>query len=218
MEILAASDLHGNHDTYSWLAQVVTSRRPQAVVLAGDLLGVPDHFDSVEDAQRHDAGYVRSLLEGLEVPVLFIMGNDDWVELEPRDDRLRPLHMQPVRLGPYTFVGYQYTLPFMGGINERPEGAIATDLASLEKALNHDSILVTHSPAHGTLDLGVVGKPVGSVSIRETLFRCPVRAHIHGHIHECFGRVGNHFNVAAGRHRRAMLINLASLTHEVLMR
>jgi len=53
-------------------------------VLAGDLLGVPDGFTTVEEAQRQDAGTIASILRGAKVPVLYIMGNDDLVELEPR--------------------------------------------------------------------------------------------------------------------------------------
>ena len=216
MKILAASDLHGKHQTYSWLAQVVARRKPDAVVLAGDLLGFPDGFESVEEAQRQDAKRIASHLDELRVPVLFIMGNDDWVELEPRGEHVHPLHMQRMPCGSYNFVGYQFTLPFMGGVNERSEDDIAADLAVLESSLDSKTVLVTHSPAHGTLDSGVLGQSLGSISISETLSRCPVRAHIHGHIHECFGRVDHHFNVAAGEHRRAMLIDLVSLGHEVL--
>jgi len=43
-----------------------------------------------------------------------------------------------------------------------------------------------------------------------------VRAHIHGHIHRCFGREGCHFNVAAAGQLRGMVIDLATLKHEVI--
>ncbi len=56
----------------------------------------------------------------------------------------------------------------------------------------------------------------GSTSIREVITRRGVRVHIHGHIHESFGREGRHFNVAASRHRRAILSDLKSMSHEVV--
>jgi hypothetical protein len=55
-----------------------------AMVLAGDLLGCPDGFDTPEDAQRHEAKLLLlELFKSIEVPVLYILGNDDLVELEP---------------------------------------------------------------------------------------------------------------------------------------
>jgi hypothetical protein len=41
-------------------------------------------------------------------------------------------------------------------------------------------------------------------------------AHIHGHIHEGFGREGNHFNVAAAGQRRSVLIELPSVASRVI--
>jgi len=42
-----------------------------------------------------------------------------------------------------------------------------------------------------------MGTNVGSPSVLDTMRRKKVRAHIHGHIHKCFGREGIHFNVAS---------------------
>jgi Icc-related predicted phosphoesterase len=57
---------------------------------------------------------------------------------------------------------------------------------------------------------------VGSRSLAGLLQRRAVLAHVHGHIHESFGRQGKHFNVAAAGRRRAVLIELPSLQHAVL--
>jgi hypothetical protein len=40
-----------------------------------------------------------------------------------------------------------------------------------------------------------------------------VLAHIHGHVHSCFGRDSGHFNVASAGEKRALLIELPLLTH-----
>lgn len=215
MRILAASDIHGNLETYRWIVGVADSRRPELVVLAGDLLGSGDGDDTIEEAQRRDAVRLVSILGAVSVPVFYIMGNDDWVELAPPSERIRSLHGGRVAHAGFNFVGYQCTLPFMGGVNERSEDAIASELSRLEGLMDERTILVTHSPAAGVLDSTLLG-PAGSVSIRDAIRRRGVRAHIHGHIHGSFGREGCHFNVAAGRERRAMLIDLNSMTHEVL--
>jgi hypothetical protein len=43
-----------------------------------------------------------------------------------------------------------------------------------------------------------------------------VRAHIHGHSHAGFGRADIHFNVASALSKRAMLLDLENLHHEIL--
>ena len=218
MRILAASDVHGNHDTYRWICERAVQSTVDAVVLAGDLLGVPDGFASVEDAQRADATEICTLLGGLlgSLPVFYIMGNDDWIDIGPESGHMRSLHMNRRDCGGFNFVGYQCTLPFMGGVFEKPEREIAADLAALERHIDERTVLVTHSPAAGVLDSTQFG-PAGSASLRDLLLRHTVRAHIHGHIHGSFGRVEQHFNVAAGRQRRAMIIDLSTMDHEVMV-
>jgi Icc-related predicted phosphoesterase len=218
VRILAASDVHGNHDTYRWLGDRAVRDSVDAVVLAGDLFGVPDGFASVEEAQRADAREVLRLLARIpsHVAVLYVMGNDDWIDLESESRQVRPLHMKRADHGGFNFVGYQYTLPFMGGVFERTESEIGRDLLALDKVVDDRTVLVTHGPAAGVMDLTGLGS-AGSTSLHEFLLRHTVRAHVHGHIHGCFGRVGSQFNVAAGRLKRAMVIDLDTMAHEVLL-
>jgi Icc-related predicted phosphoesterase len=57
---------------------------------------------------------------------------------------------------------------------------------------------------------------MGSHALAELLARRNILCHIHGHIHHSFGRAGNHFNVAADGRRRAMIIDLPSLSHCII--
>jgi Icc-related predicted phosphoesterase len=75
---------------------------------------------------------------------------------------------------------------------------------------------VTHCPARGVLDSGVLGRNIGSTSIRDLIAARRPRAHIHGHCHAAFGREGRHFNVASARQKRAMIIDLDTLQHRVV--
>jgi len=77
-------------------------------------------------------------------------------------------------------------------------------------------VFVTHSPAFGILDLGLLDRHAGSQAILEVVESRKPRAHIHGHIHEHFGRHDRHFNVAAAGRQRAVLIDLSTMVHEVL--
>jgi Icc-related predicted phosphoesterase len=218
LRILAASDIHGNHETYRWLAACVPDSNVEAVVLAGDLLGIPDGFASVEEAQRADARWICALLAGLpaSLPVFYVMGNDDWTNLDPPPGHIQSLHMTRRGFGDFNFVGYQYTLPFMGGVFEKPETEIREDLLALGPLVDDRTVLVTHGPSAGILDSTRLG-PAGSTALGDFVLRHRVRAHIHGHIHGSFGRIDNRFNVAAGRERRAMIIDLAAMKHDVLI-
>ena len=216
MRILASADLHGCQPVYEWLLNLARQQHVDAIVLAGDLFGCPDGFVTPEDAQRHEASVLTHLLEGTGLPVLYIMGNDDLIELNAGAGRVQSIHGREVRCGRFTFVGYQYSLPFMGGTFEKPDAGIRIDLAELPSRLGPETVFVSHSPAFGILDPGFGGDHIGSSSLREFLDANPFRAHIHGHSHEGFGREGNHFNVASATRMRSMIIDLETMEHEVV--
>ena len=208
MRLLAAADIHGALTVYEWL--VGLTREVDVLILAGDL------FDGdVAEGQRLQAQEIIARLRESKAPVLYIMGNDDNVALDHEDSLIHPIHGRRVGVGGYNFVGYQYTPPFAGETFVKPDEDIGVDLLQLEPLVDERTVLVTHSPAFGSLDLCDVGN-VGSRSIADLLQRKPVVAHIHGHIHYRFGADGNHFNVASAARCRAMLIEMPSLRHEVL--
>lgn len=216
MRILASADIHGNHDFYQSLLEISARHDAQALILAGDLLGYPAGFAGAEEAQRADAVDILMQLERSVIPVFYIMGNDDLTELGTACGRVQSLHLRRLDLAGYNFTGYQYSLPFMGGIFEKPEESIRRDLANLKDLVDERTVFVTHSPAHGVLDTTMLGTHAGSSSILELVNGCNLRAHIHGHIHAWFGREGRHFNVAAIPSQKAMLIDLEEMTHQVV--
>lgn len=217
MKILAAADIHGQHQVYDWLVELALLRKPDVLILAGDLFGYPDGYDTVESAQEADRERVLSALQRLDLPVLYVMGNDDFVELQGEPPLHRSLHGHRIELGGFNFVGYQYMTPFMGGVNERPERVIDSDLRSLESWVDDRTVLVTHVPAYGCFDFGLFGRRLGTQPLTEFVARSRPRAHVHGHLHRGFGRRGCQFNVAAAEMKRAMLIDLETMEHEVLM-
>jgi Icc-related predicted phosphoesterase len=214
--LLACADLHGFRDVYAWLIDMVHLEKPDAVVLAGDLLGFAGGYGTFEDAQAADARGVVSRLSEITCPVFYVMGNDDWVDLSPSDPNIQSVHGRRIPFREFNFVGYQITPPFMGGINEKPEHEMKDDLEKLEDLVDGNTVLVTHGPVHGILDEVTFGGHVGSTSLRDLINRRSPRAHIHGHIHYWFGREGCHFNVASAGKKRAMLIDLETMEHRVL--
>lgn len=211
MRILASADVHGVLSVYAWLVESVKQYQADLLALAGDLFA-----GDREDAQREQARQIIPVLKGAAVPCFYLMGNDDNVELDYEDEQIKPVHGRRLIRGSYNFVGYQYTPPFAGTVFVKPDREMEKDLQLVEPLLDTKSILVTHAPAHGTLDSSLVGEHVGSRSLAALLDRRPVLAHIHGHIHDSFGHEGNHFNVAAAGQRRAMIIELPSLDWRVV--
>jgi uncharacterized protein len=212
VRILAIADIHGVLSVYEWLLVRISEEQADVLVLAGDLL-----VGAWEEEQREQCqNSIIPLLKKVPVPVLYIMGNDDHVTLDYEDGRIKPIHGKRLDFGGYGFVGYQYSPPFMGGIFEKPETEIEADTHILEPLLDDQTVLVTHSPAYGSRDQIYSGERVGSHSLADLFERRPVLAHIHGHIHDSFGRDGNHFNVAAAGQCRAYLIELPFLKDKVL--
>jgi len=81
---------------------------------------------------RNKAEYVRAVNRELE-------------ELNSHSNRVRSLHGQRVRAGQFAFVGYQYSLPFMGGTFEKPEAGIERDLRDLAELVGAETVVVTHT-------------------------------------------------------------------------
>jgi len=217
MRILAMADIHGNRGIYERIPVLARQHRVDVIVLAGDLLGAEEGFASIEDAQRADGAVVVELLERASLPVIYIMGNDDMVELAPATHNLHSVHGIRLEFGGFNFVGYQYALPFMGGVYEKPEEEIAADLEGMRKLVDSRTILVTHSPAYGILDYSeIAGESVGSRSIRIFVDGCAPLVHVHGHIHAAYGQDGKTFNVASGgRILRGAILDLTTGEHEL---
>ena len=208
MRILAAADIHGALFVYEWLVRLASSA--DVLILAGDLFAADFSAE-----QRKRAEKIVTRLRSSSVPVLYLMGNDDNVPLDYEDSLIQPLHGRRIEIGEFNFVGYQHTPPFVGDMFVKPDNEIEADLRSLEPLVDARTVLVTHAPAFGSLDL-CYEENAGSRSIADFMLRNPVLAHIHGHIHHRFGTGGNHFNVASAATCRAMLIDLPSLRHEVV--
>ena len=231
MRVFAIGDVHGSHEIYRRVVHHVEALAADALILAGDLLGNPPGFGQIEEAQRWDAEAILDILRPIRLPVLYVLGNDDLVPLEHVPVMWQSIHGRRHQCGPWNFVGYQYSPPFMGGILEKPESGIAADVVAIEPHMDSRTVLVTHCPAEGILDGSDTVDPVrelleqagvrlppGSAAVRRAIERRGVHVHIHGHVHRAFGRDGIHFNVASGpRQLRAMLIELETLEHEVIV-
>lgn len=119
MTILAMADLHGMLTVYRQLKHLVVDYAAEAVILAGDLLLGSSDTLSVEEAQGAEARQILEILAALPVPVLYIMGNDDFIELGSHETHVRSIHSRRVVLGDFAFVGYQYGAATAPGADQR---------------------------------------------------------------------------------------------------
>jgi Icc-related predicted phosphoesterase len=125
MLLLFSSDLHGDIERYSKLWRAVRERRPDAVLLGGDLLPGLDSIDTKGSMQDdflsgvlgRQLQQLRDDLQQAYPKVLIILGNDD-----PRieEDSVRKLerlglleyiHNRRVELGEYSVYGYACVPP-----------------------------------------------------------------------------------------------------------
>jgi Icc-related predicted phosphoesterase len=113
-------------------------------------------LETIDFAQEHDARWISSELQKAHLPVLYVMGNDDLVELSPADDSFIPINHRRVEHDGLGFVGCQYSLPFMGGANEKREEEIASDVVGLQNLVDGETVLVTHSLIQCPLFPGLV--------------------------------------------------------------
>ena len=103
------SDLHGSGELYEQVLRAATARRPDAVILGGDLAphgtgsaGVRHQRVFLEGFLVEFARRLREAAPGAEL--LLLMGNDDWAAnddvLQRHDGTLwRPLHGRALRIG-----------------------------------------------------------------------------------------------------------------------
>jgi hypothetical protein len=63
MKVLAAADVHGIRPVYDWLLAAAQGHDVEAIVLAGDLLGCLDGFETPEAAQQYESAFLVDLLD-----------------------------------------------------------------------------------------------------------------------------------------------------------
>lgn len=143
----------------------------------------------------------KKILEEGNKPVFFIMGNDDGLVGGEWDDTklLINVNMKRIDLNKINIVGYQYTLPFVGGKFEKDEKQQEYDFKKLSELIDTDTVFVSHGPAFMENDLlfnQLNGKKerIGSKMLRRLLRKCKPMYHLYGHYHQKFGIEENSIN------------------------
>ena len=191
MRILFSSDLHGHIGAYKRFSELLSEEQFDLGILGGDLMS---YSQDKEETERT----IKEILHRARTRILFIMGNDDGILDYDWDDTelLNNCNMKRLPIGNHTFLGYQYTNPFVGGPFEKTEQLQREDLPILKGLIESSTVLVSHGPAFGTLDVTFSGDHVGSRALRTLVEESNPLFHLFGHIHHSAGIQGRSINGA----------------------
>jgi hypothetical protein len=182
LRILGFADFHGRMDSVKQASRLVSVKRPEVVVVAGDLAN--------RDVQK-----AESILEELSKfasKVLFVPGNMDEQALANRKDngRVVCLHGKGIAHDGAWFMG-------LGGAAASPFRApFELDEAEADRILagtvgassSQFSVLVSHCPPKDTkVDLAAGRWHVGSEAVRRFIEKNRPTLVVCGHIHEAQG-------------------------------
>jgi len=188
MRILVMSDPHGSVQAYKQYKKNCIENNANVGIISGDLTTYSE--SPFEDEQK-----LKSILDSIEIPILFIMGNDDEFEWENGKKTIN-INQRKIVINNHCFIGYQYTNPFIGGDFEKDENNQLKDFEELEKLCEDNYILVTHGPAFGILDKVGNNKNVGSKALLGFINKTKPLYHVFGHIHEDSGILNNSINAS----------------------
>ena len=179
MKLLLFSDLHSDFSGASKLVEL--SRKVDAVLGAGDY-----------GLARRGLDDIIAALSAIPRPTVLVPGNAESYEELAGACRSWPnahvLHGSQTTLDDLTFYGIG------GGIPITPFGAWSYDFSEnqakkLLKDLQTGSVLISHSPPKGVLDMSSDGRSLGSESVREIIGIKKPRLAVCGHIHGSAGRI-----------------------------
>jgi len=181
MNLLLFSDLHANAESAFRIVQM--SSKADIVVGAGD-------FGNA----RKQVSICCDILSAIPQPVVLVPGNNESLEeLQAACSGWASatiLHGTGADILGVKFFGIG------GGIPTTPFGNWSYDFSEIEaeqllKSCPEQSVLISHSPPKGMLDISFSGKSLGSTAVRNAVERTSPRLVVCGHIHNCSGQIAS---------------------------
>jgi Icc-related predicted phosphoesterase len=211
MDLIVASDFHGEVEAARAIVRLVEERGIEAIIVCGDIT----HAGTEEDAE-----FLLNTLLDATPNVLYVSGNFDPPEIISGvpGSRAICLHGRSHSIGGYTFVGVSCSTPapFFSPSSisdEEIESTLDRAISSIKE--KNKLILVSHDPPNSTsLDKTSRGLNVGSKSVKNFIIREKPILALCGHIHESPGvdKINSTVAVNPGPAftRRAALVKLES--------
>ena len=156
-------------------------------------------------AVRHKESIIREILGSTRKHVVLIPGNHDLSEWKS-DRRIHNVHNARFKYKGYNFVGYRFTRLEVSE-EEEEEG-----LSHVRKLVQRRTILITHSPAFGTLDQDDGGRSIGSKPLSRLVKKLQLVLHLSGHVHDSFGYEGIAANGSYVHQKKFISIGLPSIS------
>lgn len=192
MKIFSVADIHGNQKIYSKIKELVIQKKIDVLILPGDLYPKPNAvtFETFNAIQRDSVQQMDELFKDLEIPIYYLLGNDDWVE-----DGIHcgiNLHGRLEEYEGVYFTGFQYVRKTGYHTNrELSEDKIQKNFKEQVESLklNHKKplVLVGHTPLYLLQDKILNSEHVGSRKLRIEIEKLRPIVYLCGHIHEDFG-------------------------------
>jgi len=193
MRIVAISDMHGKFNE-------ITHNIPDGdvLVVAGDFT----KYGSRKNVQEFSDWISQFPHENK----IIVAGNHDWA-FEKKEKRLEAvMHIRGsgstylqdsgIQIGDFYFYGSPWQPEFNNWAFNLP--AMGDKMREVwAKIPDRTNVLITHGPPFGIRDASWDARRYGSVLLKERVFELlHLKAHIFGHIHEGYGRLGKFHNVS----------------------
>jgi len=190
MRILAVADFHGYQYRLNILLENIKKYSPELVIVCGDI------------TQFGPGEVATNFLDQIPVDTIAVPGNIDSLDVATAIDKSKAknISLKKIEKNKISFVG-------IGG-----DTISQSDVKTIEKLLDKQSVLVSHAPPHGFQDKVFIGKHIGNKELRKIVDNCKPRLVICGHIHENPGFTKNKYttvvNCSMGKRGEGTLIEI----------
>jgi Icc-related predicted phosphoesterase len=181
MKIFATSDIHGNRVIIEKLH--IIAEQVDLILICGDIGGKDTRFNTLQQfsaKQKEDEAFLTGVLKNLPIPSRFILGNDDWFDIEVANDNYLS---KRERIGTADLIPFEFVsiTPFNTN-REVNDNKLNYELHKI--CVDENSIIVAHTPPHGAGDILYDGSRCGSKSVRAWILEKQPPIWLCGHIHE----------------------------------
>lgn len=114
MKFIYVSDLHSNISLYSALEKLISSDKPDVLIIGGDIFAYSPH---IEPQVKFAKEYLSQFIKRISIPIYYIPGNCDkplsvsYLNKMHYDGLLNLLTLAGTRINGIEFIGYSYTPP-----------------------------------------------------------------------------------------------------------
>jgi len=179
MKVFATADIHGNRKIVDKLINVAD--KADLIIICGDVGGKDIKGTTLQQFSKYqaeDANFFCMALNSISIPCKFILGNDDWFDIEDKNYLKESVKMNGLQLIPFEYV---LITPFNTN-REANENRLNYELHKLNADTR--SIIVAHTPALYAGDSLYNGKRCGSKAVRQWIEEVQPLMWLCGHIHE----------------------------------